>query len=175
MGAALARQHAGYDARRFVFPEPLEAAHATFFAAQLATPEAVVLVAEAPAGGLPGGGAPAALLGYAFARREPASFVDALPASGWVHDLYVAPGARGAGAGGALLDAAVAALGGLGAGPVLLTVAAANPAARRLFERRGLAVTMHEMTLTPGPRAAGSEPPAPGAPPANGSPSPAVS
>ena len=92
-------------------------------------------------------------LGYAFARVEPASFVDALPVSGWVHDLYVDPAARGRGAGPALLDAAVAALRDAGAALVLLTVAPANPAAKRLFERRGFAATMHEMTLAAGPGA----------------------
>ena len=85
-------------------------------------------------------------------RREPASLLDALPVSGWVHDVYVAPSARGSGAGAALLDGAVAALRGLGVGLVLLTVGPANAAAQRLVAQRGFAVTMHEMTLA---RAAG--------------------
>ena len=139
-GAALARQHAAYDARRFAVPEPLETAYAAFFVEQLASAAAVVLVAESADDRDP----PA---GYVFARREPASFVDALPASGWVHDLYVAPHARGAGAGAALLDGALAALRAMGVDLVLLTVAPANAAARRLFAQRGFAVTMHEMAL----------------------------
>ena len=146
LGAALARQHAAYDARRFTYPEPFGAAHAAFFSEQLASAEAVLLVAEAPGGGAP--------VGYAFARREPASFVDALPVSGWVHDIYVDPTARGQGAGAVLLDAAVAALCAMGVGIVLLTVAPVNAAARRLFERRGFRTTMHEMTLAPEPGSA---------------------
>ena len=138
-GAALARQHAAYDRRRFTLPEPLEAAHAVFFAEQLGSADAVLLVAEPADGGTP--------VGYALARREPASFVDALPPSGWVHDLYVDPGARGLGAGTALLDGAVAALRAAGVDIVLLTVAPANPAARRVFEGRGFRTTMHEMAL----------------------------
>ena len=137
-GAALARQHAAYDPRRFVLPPALEAAQSAFFAEQLASPDALLLVAQA---------ADAAPVGYAFARREPASFVDALPVSGWVHDLYVEPAGRGRGAGAALLDAAIAALHGMGVGVVLLTVAPANEGARRVFARRGFAVTMHEMAL----------------------------
>lgn len=147
-GAALLRQHATYDARRFALPaEPAEAAYVAFFTAELAA-TSVLLVAEPV--GAEGAGRP---VGYAFARVEPASFVDALPASGWVHDLYVAPAARGRGAGPALLDAAVAALRDAGAELILLTVAPANPAARRLFERRGFTVTMHEMTLAARPGA----------------------
>jgi ribosomal protein S18 acetylase RimI-like enzyme len=138
-GAALARQHAAYDGRRFTLPEPLEAACAAFFAEQLGSADAALLVAEPADGSAP--------VGYALARREPASFVDALPPSGWVHDLYVDPGARGLGAGTALLDAAVAALRTAGADIVLLTVAPANPAARRVFEGRGFRTTMHEMAL----------------------------
>ena len=147
LGAALLRQHAAYDPRRFTLPDPpVEDAYAAFFAAELDAAASVLLVAE-PAGAYDGGPA----LGYAFARLEPASFVDALPTSGWVHDLYVDPDARGRGAGPALLDAAVSALRGAGATIVLLTVAPANPAARRLFERRGFALTMHEMALAPDP------------------------
>ena len=147
-GAALLRQHAAYDARRFTLPpEPVEAVYVAFFAAELAA-ASVLLVAE-PADG-PGAARP---LGYEFALVEPASFVDALPASGWVHDLYVDPAARGRGAGPALLDAAVAALRDAGAPIVLLTAAPANAAARRLFERRGFVTTMHEMRLGAGPGA----------------------
>ena len=144
LGAALARQHAAYDARRFTLPEePLDAALAAFFGEQLASAEAVVLVAEAAA-------APGLPAGYAFARREPASLVDALPVSGWVHDLDVEPAGRGRGAGAALLDAATAALRAMDVRLVLLSVASANEGARRAFERRGFAVTMHEMALATG-------------------------
>lgn len=159
-GAALARQHVAYDARRFVFPDgSLEASHRAFFAAQLADAAAVVLVAELPddpshRARVEEGRGP--VVGYAFARTHDASFVDALPQSGWLHDLYVAPGARGRRVGAALLDAAVAALRAAGASVVLLTVAPANPAARRLFERRGFALTMHEMALAPDPHPGGA-------------------
>jgi ribosomal protein S18 acetylase RimI-like enzyme len=144
-GAALARQHAAYNGRRFTLPEPVEVAHATFFGEQLGSPDAILLVAESSDRSAGARGP----LGYAFARREPASFVDALPASGWLHDLYVDPAARGQGAGAALLDAAVAALRATGVDLVLLTVAPANADARRLFGARGFRTTMHEMTLGP--------------------------
>jgi ribosomal protein S18 acetylase RimI-like enzyme len=160
LGTALARQHVGYDPRRFVFPTPIETAHASFFAEQLANPESVLLVAVAAAGSVPASlgdvVAPDAadpflgsVVGYAFARCEPASFVDALPASGWVHDLYVAPTARGRGAGLLLLDASLTALRARGVMQVLLGVAPANTVARRLFAARGFRTTLHEITLGP--------------------------
>lgn len=160
LGAALARQHVGYDPGRFVFPAPLEPAHAAFFAEQLDDPDAVLLVAAAAAGPVPASfgdvAAPdaadpssASVVGYAFVRCEPASFVDALPASGWVHDLYVAPRARGRGTGLLLLDASIAAVRARGIARVLLGVAPANTAARRLFAARGFRTTLQEMTLGP--------------------------
>ena len=142
LGAALARQHAGYDARRFVLPEgSVETAFATYFAARLADGAATLLVADVGEGTADG-----RAVGYAFARLEPPSFVDALPASGWIHDLHVVPSARGHGAGAALLDAAVEALLDAGAPLVMLAVAPANAAAQRLFAGRGFVVTMSEMT-----------------------------
>ena len=146
LGAALPRQHAAYNARRFPFPGPVETAYAGFFSAQLASAEAVLLVAEAPGGPAP--------VGYTFAWREPASFVDALPVSDGLYDIYVDPTARGWGAGAVLLDAAVAALRARGVGIVFLTVAPAHAAARHVFERRGFRTTMHEMTLAPEPGSA---------------------
>jgi mycothiol synthase len=56
---------------------------------------------------------------------------------GWVHDLGVAPPARGVGLGRALLHAGVLALRERGAGKVLLGVDAANDPARNLYRRTG--------------------------------------
>jgi mycothiol synthase len=56
---------------------------------------------------------------------------------GWVHDLGVAPPARGAGLGRALLWQGIRALAERGADRVLLGVDAANDRARRLYRRTG--------------------------------------
>jgi GNAT superfamily N-acetyltransferase len=136
LGAALARQHHTYDPRRFVLFEPVEEGFARFYAEQAARADTAVLVAES------GGRA----VGFVFARLEPASYLDALPPSGWVHDLYVEEAARGAGVGRRLLDAAIEALARLGALGVMLAVAPQNPAGQ-WYERRGFRVTHREMRL----------------------------
>jgi mycothiol synthase len=60
---------------------------------------------------------------------------------GWVHDLGVAPEARGVGLGRALLLHGVRALARRGAGEVLLGVDAANVRARRLYGQTGFVTT----------------------------------
>jgi GNAT superfamily N-acetyltransferase len=137
-GAALARMHRAFDARRFGYPEePLEEALAAFFAARLREPDAALLLAETADGDA---------VGYAYAQLEPASLLELCPASGWVHDLFVTETARGRGAGAALLDAAIVRLRAAGAGLVMLAVAPANVQAHALFASRGFACTMWEMT-----------------------------
>ena len=56
---------------------------------------------------------------------------------GIVHNVYVEPAARDSGVGGALLDAAEAALVERGADVIAIEAIADNEAARRLYERRG--------------------------------------
>jgi ribosomal protein S18 acetylase RimI-like enzyme len=142
--AALARLHAGFDPRRFTYPPPPNTdVFAAFFEAQRGDPACVLLLAEAARRG----GQPAA--GYAFARVEPASIEALAPASGWIHDLYVAPEGRRGGVGGALLDASIAALRTRGAEAILLAVAPSNGPAQQVFRCRGLRSTMHEMMLDP--------------------------
>jgi GNAT superfamily N-acetyltransferase len=136
-GAGLARQHHGYDPRRYHLFEPLEETYARFFAEQLGRADAALLIGEV-------GGRTA---GYAFVRLEPESFEGLLPPSGWVHDLYVDAPERGAGVGTRLLDAALQELRRLGAERALLGVAPQNAGAARLFERRGFRPTLREMTL----------------------------
>lgn len=142
--AALAGLHATFDPRRFTYPpRPNDDVFTAFFEAQFGDPACVLLIAEAAdAHGVQ-------TAGYAFARLEPASVEALAPASGWIHDLYVAPEARHAGVGGALLDASVDALRMRGAETILLAVAPPNAAAQQVFRRRGFRVTMHEMMLDP--------------------------
>jgi ribosomal protein S18 acetylase RimI-like enzyme len=72
--------------------------------------------------------------------------MDLREAGGKLYDLYVDPGARGAGLGRRLVEDAVARLAALGAPRVVLMTAWMNEDARRLFEKLGFRPTMLEMT-----------------------------
>lgn len=136
-GAKLARQHYAYDSRRFKLFEPVEAEFSRFYGAQLARGDTAVLVAE-----LEG-----KVVGYAFVRVEPESFVDALAVTAWIHDIYVDESARRRKVGALLFDAAVQVARELGSSCVMLSVAPQNEGARRMFEAYGLRVTMQEMRM----------------------------
>jgi ribosomal-protein-alanine N-acetyltransferase len=63
------------------------------------------------------------------------------PDSAWVQNIAVRRSAQGTGLGSRLLDALLAEAARRGAPQIALEVAADNPVARRLYERRGFAVT----------------------------------
>lgn len=135
-GGALMRQHHEFDPLRFVRSENPEAGYGRFLVSQLGDPESVVLVAERAG----------AVIGYAYAGLEPLSWKDLRAACGYLHDVFVDPGARGAGAGEKLVRAAVARLEAKGAPRVVLMSASRNEGAQRLFARLGFRNTMVEMT-----------------------------
>lgn len=76
-------------------------------------------------------------VGFAFCLLERHAGV----AEGWVHDLGVAPPARGVGLGRALLHQGILALRERGAAKVLLGMDAANGRARRLYHQTGFRTT----------------------------------
>jgi ribosomal protein S18 acetylase RimI-like enzyme len=141
----LGRQHQSYDPARFrlnVFggeERALRATYETFFEEALVDRSAVVLVATRAD----------QVVGYAFGRVEPASFVDLCDEAGWVHDLCVSPELQGSGLGARLLDGSVDALRALGAREILLSAAPKNGRANALFARKGFVRTMVEMRLAP--------------------------
>ncbi|HEY1064505.1 MAG TPA: GNAT family N-acetyltransferase [Pirellulales bacterium] len=142
LGAALARQHAEYDPGRYHLPADVEAAYRAQFVEHIGRAGSVVIVAESRS----------AVIGYAFGLIEQPCFVSLTGRAGWIHDLYVLPDARGLGAGGKLLDAAIAGLRAIGCpGGVLLAVAAQNAAGAALFQKRGFRPSLQEMTLGPWP------------------------
>ena len=143
LGASLMRVHYAFDERRFMPPgaNP-ETGYARFLESQMADATMLVLVAER-AGPADSSGD---IVGYVYAGIEPASFKELRERAGYVHDLLVADGARGAGVGPKLLEAAVAWLREQGMPRVLLWTAARNEHARRLFEAHGFKATMVEMT-----------------------------
>lgn len=142
LGASLMRVHYAFDERRFMSPGARpEAGYARFLESQMADPSTLVLVAERAAETSRSG-----IAGYIYAGIEPASFKELRERAGFIHDLLVDDGARGAGVGPRLLEAAVAWLRKQGVPRVLLWTASQNTLARRLFEAHGFDATMIEMT-----------------------------
>ena len=139
-GGALMRQHHAFDPQRFIRSENPEAGYGRFLVSQIDEPGCVVLVAERAG----------AVVGYAFAGLEPMSWKDLRAACGYLHDVFVDPAARGAGAGAKLVRAAIGHLEAMGAPRVVLMSAARNEGAQRLFERLGFRRTMVEMTREAG-------------------------
>lgn len=142
--AKLVRFHHSLDPRRFLCEEPLEPGYERWLRHELANPQVVLLVAEHADRAQPEG-APA-LLGYAYGRLEPRDWNALLDACGYLHDVYVADEARGAGVGAALVEATAKGLKEKGAPRMLLQTAQQNLAAQRLFEKLGFRRTMVEMT-----------------------------
>ena len=136
-GTRLAELHVSFDNRRFVSPDPPEPVFFEFFASQIVRADAALLIAEL-------GGAP---VGYAFVRMEEESIEDLRGASAWLHDIFVAPEARGHGAGKKLVEAAIDAARSLGSNNLMLSVSPSNSPGRQLFERMGLRTTMIEMCV----------------------------
>ena len=142
LGALLMRAHYAFDERRFLAPgENTESGYAAFLETQLTSSDAIVLVAERPAGDRP-----AAVIGYVYAGIEPHSWKELRGEAGFIHDLLVSDEARALGVGQHLLEAAVAWLKERGLARVMLWAAAPNSGAQRLFERHGFRPTMIEMT-----------------------------
>ena len=142
LSEALVLQHVAYDSGRYQPPTDLAFAYGELFSPHIGRPTSVVMVADRNGD----------LVGYVFGEVVPPSLVELAGRAGWIHDLYVSPAARGLGAGGRLLDAAVTGLRSLGCpGGVLLGVAEQNVAAAALFRGRGFRPTLQEMVLGPWP------------------------
>jgi ribosomal protein S18 acetylase RimI-like enzyme len=136
-GTRLAELHVSFDDRRFVSPDPPEPVFFEFFESQIARPDAALLIADL-------GATP---VGYAFVRMEAESIEDLRGASAWLHDIFVAPEARGRGVGKRLVEAAIDAARRLGSSNLMLSVSPSNAPGKRLFESLGLRTTMIEMRI----------------------------
>jgi ribosomal protein S18 acetylase RimI-like enzyme len=136
-GALLVREHHDFDRRRFIPASPeTPRAYASFLGTQLANPEVVVLVAEQEG----------RVVGYAYAGLEGTDYMQLRGPAGAVYDIVVDPSWRGRGVGRALLERVIAELAARGAPRVVLSTAAQNEAAQRLFAHAGFRRTMIEMT-----------------------------
>lgn len=145
LAMALGRQHEAYDPRRFrldtfgATPEALRQSYERFFQDEIRRDGVVLFVADSASMGI---------VGYVYGRVEEPSLLELCDTAGWVHDLFVDERARGRAVGAGLVETAIAALRGLGAPQVMLSVSPKNIAARALFERFGFATTMLECRLT---------------------------
>ena len=137
LGALLVRTHHEFDRERFIAATPrTEHCYASWLRSQLAVADVVVLVAERDG----------VVIGYAYGGVEGPDYMALRGPAGVAHDLIVDPEHRGGGVGRMLLDAVVEALAVRGAPRIVLSTAARNVAAQRLFERAGFRPTMLEMT-----------------------------
>ena len=137
LGALLVEVHHHFDRDRFIAPTPQTAAgYGGFLARQLKRKDTVVLVAEEDA----------AVIGYAYAALEGDDWLTLRGPAGVIYDLIVDPAHRKQGVGVRLLNEAIGALQRLGAPRAMLSTAAPNAVAQRLFTNAGFRPTMIEMT-----------------------------
>jgi ribosomal protein S18 acetylase RimI-like enzyme len=137
LGALLVKTHHDFDPKRFIAVTPrTESGYAFFLSSQLEDPDVAVLVAEENG----------AVIGYAYAGLEDRDYTSLRGPAGVLHDIVVDPDHRGRGAGRLLLDATLTFLRSRGAPRVVLSTAARNASAQRLFASAGFRDTMIEMT-----------------------------
>jgi ribosomal protein S18 acetylase RimI-like enzyme len=142
LAGELARLHHDTDPDRFFLPENVVEGYSWWFRRELASKDAVLLVAERGAAG----DAPARIVGYAYGALGTREWNLLLDEHGAVHDLYVADECRKLGVGAALLTALVAELEAAGAPRIVLSTMPSNTGAQRLFARHGFRTTFLEMT-----------------------------
>ncbi|MBA3672743.1 MAG: GNAT family N-acetyltransferase [Gemmatimonadaceae bacterium] len=137
LAAMLVRVHHEFDPDRFIPATPdTERGCASWLGSQLTTSSAIVLVAEHRG----------AVIGYSYAALEEQDWMVLRGPAGMIYDILVDPAHRGGGMGRLLLDATITELEMRGAPRVVLSTAARNESAQRLFARTGFRPTMIEMT-----------------------------
>jgi len=136
MAAELVRMHHALDPERFMIREPIEEGYGRWLGKQADDADAVVVVAEMEA----------QIVGYAYGALEDRDWMQLRDECGALHDVFVKEHARKHGIARALCKAVIDRLGQLGAPRVVLTPAAKNEGAQRLFDAMGFRRTMIEMT-----------------------------
>lgn len=141
LGALLVRLHHEFDPDRFIGTTPrTEASYAGYLASRLGREDVLVLAAEA-------GGA---VVGYTYSGIEGTDYMALRGPAGVVYDLVVDPARRREGVGRRLMEATLAELAARGAPRIVLSTAARNETAQRLFVACGFRPTMIEMTREAG-------------------------
>jgi len=137
LGALLVQEHHDFDTRRFLAAKnrtPQD--YASFLGTRLNDRNAVILVAETKG----------ETIGYAYGEVEGYDYMSLRGPAGVLNDLIVDPAYRGRGIGRWLLDEIISRLKSRGVPRIVLSTAAKNKSAQRLFERSGFRPTMIEMT-----------------------------
>ena len=137
LAALLVETHYAFDAQRFLpVTDRTQTEYGAFLARQLNDPNVVLLVAEEHG----------EMQGYAYATVEGYDYQSLRGPAGVLQDLIVEAEVRGRGVGSHLLEAILSELKSRGVSQVVLSTAAQNEGARRLFARAGFRPTMIEMT-----------------------------
>jgi ribosomal protein S18 acetylase RimI-like enzyme len=137
LGAVLVRMHHELDAQRFMPATPrTRHGYASWLRSQLEERSVIILVAERDG----------EVIGYTYAAIEGPDWMSLRGPAGVLHDIVVDPAARGQGIGRLLLEATIAALEARRVPRIVLSTAARNEAAQRMFARAGFRPTMIEMT-----------------------------
>lgn len=141
LGAEIVRHHHRTNPDRFFLTDDVEESYRWWLTRELARPEAVVLLAEQEG----------RIVGYAYGALEPRDWSVLLDQHGALHDLFVAPEARRAGVGRALVSALIEALTARGARLLVLRVMVQNEPALRLAQAFGFEPTMLELSRSASP------------------------
>lgn len=137
LGALLVQVHYEFDSLRFMRPSRgTPAGYASFLGSRLDDPDVILLVAERDD----------EVIGYVYAAMEGRDYMSLRDSAGVLHDIIVDPTSRRSGAGRQLLVEVLAVLKSRGAPRVVLSTAARNEPAQRLFASMGFRDTMIEMT-----------------------------
>jgi ribosomal protein S18 acetylase RimI-like enzyme len=137
LGSLLVEVHHDFDSRRFLAARNRTPAdYASFLSSQLNDPDVAVLVADDNGD----------VIGYTYAGVEGYDYMSLRGPAGVLYDIIVDPEFRGRGIGRLLLGATLAFLKSRGTPRVVLSTAAQNEPAQRLFASVGFRRTMIEMT-----------------------------
>ena len=137
LGALLVQVHHDFDPQRFIQPtRGTPTGYGSFLGSQLDDPEVLVIVAQRAG----------EVIGYAYAAMEGRDYMSLRGPAGVLHDIIVDPAARRSGAGRLLLQEVLAFFKAQGEPRVVLSTAARNEPAQRLFAGMGFRETMIEMT-----------------------------
>jgi len=132
----LCELHRGWDRAKYDFVEGIEEMYRGWLTARASDPRAVFLVADREGRG------PVGFLIGTVEREIP---IYRLKEYGFIHDLWVEEEYRHEGVARQMVMRAVERFGEIGVAQVRLDTAAANEAARRLFERCGFRMSVVEM------------------------------
>lgn len=135
LAGRLVKEHHEADAERFFLPERVEQGYAWWLGRELANDSALIMVAE-----LAG-----EVVGYSYSEMSERDWNMLIDAHATLHDILVAPSARGRGVGRKLLSTTLRELEARGFERILLYARQSNESAQRLFASVGFRPTMVEM------------------------------